>query len=615
MSSLSSVHVRLPHFFRFHSNKANVACGVSTNGEQIELFFQSQKDKNVLEIVQGKSFSDFQPGIRSIVLPKSHGEVEVLNVRQFSKRNSVHLLYTKKTKEGTSLYTSHRIKNQFLNETKVQGVHEKASIVSDFSHNEKWVMYFGQRSIKVAYSHDLEQWEIREKPVLLDASPLMVGDTFITEHGILVLYFKKQIYKNIPQYSAYLALFSRNHPDELIWKTDLPIWEQDESLSTENVSIIGTVLYNDVLITYLNVSNTFIYAVLHSGFVYHPAITPTKHLKLKKHVGNPIIAPKPNHSWEAFTTFNPSAIYLDNKVHILYRAQGYDYISSVGYACSHDGFSISERSNIPIYAPQADFEMNNLGGVNAEFVSGGGYGGCEDPRLTCIGNTVYMTYVAFDGYSPPRLALTSILLENFLAQRWLWSKPVLISRPGEADKSGCLLPEKINGKYVFFHRVFPNILVDFVDDLNFDGKQKWLRGQYKIPIRPHMWDSRKIGAGAPPLKTKDGWLLIYYGVDDKDDSQYKIGAMLLDLQDPTKVLYRSNYPILEPSEEYENTGFKPGVAYPCGAVIIDNVLLVYYGGADNVVCVASSKLDEFISELKSQEKAKLNPIHIQEIQA
>jgi predicted GH43/DUF377 family glycosyl hydrolase len=224
-----------------------------------------------------------------------------------------------------------------------------------------------------------------------------------------------------------------------------------------------------------------------------------------------------------------------------------------------------------------------------------------------------MVYVAFDGWSPPRLAMTSILLDNFLKKRWLWSKPVLISPPGVVDKSGCILPEKINGKYVVFHRIFPNILIDFVDDLNFDGKTKFLRGEYKIKIRPDKWDSRKIGVGAPPLKTKEGWLLIYYGVDDRDDSKYYAGAMLLDLNDPTKVLYRTDKPLIEPDQEYENNGFKPGIIYPCGAVIVNNQLLVYYGGADSVVCVATAELDIFLQELKSHKLVHLNKIKIKEV--
>ena len=94
-------------------------------------------------------------------------------------------------------------------------------------------------------------------------------------------------------------------------------------------------------------------------------------------------------------------------------------------------------------------------------------GGCEDPRLTRIGEQVYMTYVAYDGHSHPRVALSSIHIDDFLNKKWNWKKPVLISPPYIVDKNACILPEKINGKYVIFHRVFPNILIDFVDDLRF----------------------------------------------------------------------------------------------------------------------------------------------------
>jgi hypothetical protein len=99
------------------------------------------------------------------------------------------------------------------------------------------------------------------------------------------------------------------------------------------------------------------------------------------------------------------------------------------------------------------------------------------------------------------------------------------------------------------------------------------------------------------LKTKDGWLLIYQAVSNGGQYHYKIGAMLLDLKDPTKVLARSKNPIIEPDVWYENEGWKAGVVYPCGAVIIKDRLFVYYGGADTVVCVASVKLNGFIEQL------------------
>jgi predicted GH43/DUF377 family glycosyl hydrolase len=175
-----------------------------------------------------------------------------------------------------------------------------------------------------------------------------------------------------------------------------------------------------------------------------------------------------------------------------------------------------------------------------------------------------------------------------------------------------IFPEKINNKYVIFHRIFPDILIDFVDDLNFDGS-RWLKGEYRIPPRENMWDSRKLGAGAPPIKTKDGWLLIYQAVDDRDPGRYKIGAMLLDLNDPTKVLRRTNNPILEPTEKYENEGFKGGVTYPCGAVEINGTLFVYYGAADSVVGVATMNLNLFLAELIHNDVVRLDPARIEKV--
>jgi predicted GH43/DUF377 family glycosyl hydrolase len=337
-------------------------------------------------------------------------------------------------------------------------------------------------------------------------------------------------------------------------------------------------------------------------------------LSLERFSGNPILKPNVKESWETKAVFNPAAIYQAGKVHILYRAIGETDVSVLGYASSVDGFRISDHLAQPVYVPREPFE-----GVNPHhpyssqppgiYVSGGGgSGGCEDPRLTRIDDRVYMTYVAYDGHSHPRVALTSIYIGDFLTHKWNWKKPVLITPPYIVDKNACILPEKINGKYVIFHRVFPNILIDFVDDLDFDGKSRWLMGQFTIPTRAlsSAWDSLKVGCGPPPIKTREGWLLIYQAVCKRDESRYKIGAMLLDLKDPTKVLARTRSPILEPLANYENEGWKAGVVYPCGAVIINDRLFVYYGGADTVVCVASTKMQQFLNGLVQEKEAVSN---------
>ncbi len=237
------------------------------------------------------------------------------------------------------------------------------------------------------------------------------------------------------------------------------------------------------------------------------------------------------------------------------------------------------------------------------YISGGGWGGVEDPRLTLIYDTIYMLYVALES-GLPQLTITSIKKRDFLNRKWHWQGPKNISPPGAIVKSGVLFPEKIKGKYVILYRIFPNIWIDFVDDLDFE-KKRYLSGRPCIKIRKNFWDSRKIGAGAPPIKTKYGWLLIYYGVDERDSLRYKIGAMLLDLENPCRVLARLSQPILEPDDWYEEEGHKSGIVYPCGAVVKNNQILVYYGGADSYVAVASADFDEFLDALRKETKPKL----------
>jgi predicted GH43/DUF377 family glycosyl hydrolase len=284
-------------------------------------------------------------------------------------------------------------------------------------------------------------------------------------------------------------------------------------------------------------------------------------------------------------------------------------LSVLGYAASKDGMTIDERSDEPVYIPREPFETpggNIFNSFADHFASGGGYGGIEDPRITKVGDRLYLTYVAFDGATPPRAAVSSIHMDDFLTKNWdKWDKAKLISAPGMVNKSAVIFPKKVNGKYVVMHRVYPNILVDYLDDLEFDD---YLKGHHFIPPRKGFWDSKKVGAGAPPMETEDGWLLIYQSVGYQDSSRYKIGAMMLARDNPSKVLYRTHEPIIEPDQHYENNGFKAGVVYPCGAVIMNGSLNVYYGGADSVVCAASTDLNAFLNQMKQNRTPRLERV-------
>lgn len=329
------------------------------------------------------------------------------------------------------------------------------------------------------------------------------------------------------------------------------------------------------------------------------------HVPLERFASNPIIAPSDHKHWESKATFNPSAIFGDGKVHLIYRAIGNSDVSVFGYATSGDGFTIEKRGDHPAYF-QKKVSVDKTLISPISYSSGGGWnGGAEDPRLTLLGDTVYMLYTSFDGWSSIRIAMTKISFEDFVNQRWNWSPHVYISPPNEINKNWVLFPEKINGKFAILHGIFPKILVEYVDDLDeFDGKT-FIKSAPPKGGRKNSWDSWMRGVGPAPIKTKDGWLVLYHAMDINDPNRYKLGAMILDINDPAKIISVSNQPILEPDEVYENEGFKAGVVYACGAVAVDGWLFVYYGGADKVVCVATVKLDLLLKSLRANEPAKL----------
>ena len=314
-------------------------------------------------------------------------------------------------------------------------------------------------------------------------------------------------------------------------------------------------------------------------------------LSLAKSPQNPIMMPRPNLHWESGQTFNPAAVLIGDTIHFLYRAIGSDGVSRLGYAASVDGVNICDRSLHPAYQ-----HAMKIGAVSiVSYASGGSWGGAEDPRLTRVGdeNVLYMTYTACDGGL--RVGLTSIKIDDFLKKRWKWKPPVFLSPPGEVHKNWVIFPEKIKGKYAVLHSVSPKISIAYFDSLTFDDAE-YIMSHFANEPRRRNWDYWIRGAGPTPVKTKHGWLLLYHAMG-KERNQYEVGAMLLDLNNPTKILYRSREPILVPDQRYENEGFKSGVVYASGAIIKDDQLYVYYGGADSVICVATAPLEEFLQSL------------------
>lgn len=323
---------------------------------------------------------------------------------------------------------------------------------------------------------------------------------------------------------------------------------------------------------------------------------------LSRHRHNPVMSPRAHQEWEQHGTFNPAAVEdAEGHVHLLYRAIGSDGLSTIGHASSADGVTFDHRSSFPVYRPHIDERLvsdprpDNLKQYNPGlYSSGGGWGGHEDPRAVKIGDRIYMTYTAFQGWSSVRIAITSIAEEDLRKGRWNWRKPRFLSPPGYVNKNWVLFPEKINGKYAILHGITPKIMIDYIDDIeHFRGHIHSKRPEGVQPGRADFWDNRIRGAGAPPIKTDVGWLLLYHAIDEKEWSRYKLGAMILDPRDPSRVLYRSPQPILMPDMPYENDG-KPGIIYASGALVRNGDLVIYYGGGDRHTCVARTPLESLL---------------------
>ncbi|MCC6323649.1 hypothetical protein IT400_02550 [Candidatus Nomurabacteria bacterium] len=350
----------------------------------------------------------------------------------------------------------------------------------------------------------------------------------------------------------------------------------------------------------------------------------TKKTKLKPSLTrsgkNPILKPNENNSWESQSVINPGVIVIDGKVHLFYRALGNDGVSRIGYAVSDDGINFDDRLMYPVYVSPNFEETSSRSQFTSParkifdpklYTSGGGWGGCEDPRAVLIDGRVYLTLNMFNGWHSMRVAIVSIAEDDLLNMKWRWSDLIYLSKPGDRQKNWVLFPEKINGKFALFHNLDMGdpfkVHIAYLDHL--DMSQTPSGGDAPdpqgLPDHEVAWHNRTRSIASPPIRTKYGWLVLYHAMSKNDHGKYKVGAMILDLKDPTHVLYRSIGPILEPDEWYEND-YKPGIVYASGAVVKDGTLFVYYGGGDKYIAVAQAPLESFLQELMNQKVPKLS---------
>lgn len=268
---------------------------------------------------------------------------------------------------------------------------------------------------------------------------------------------------------------------------------------------------------------------------------------------------------------DPELIATDARV-ISYK--GLDYLTTISHLrilASEDGIHFSEQDGYPPIFGKGDLERF----------------GVEDCRVTQIGNTYYLTYTAVSDSGVGVGMLTTTDWKHF-------ERGGMILPPHNKDCA--LFDEKIGGRYYCLHRPSSKEIGGNYIWLaeSFDSRQ-WGNHQCILKTRPGMWDSARVGAGAAPIRTERGWLEIYHGANV--EHRYCLGAFLMDLDDPSKMISRSIDPIMVPTETYELSGFFGYVVFTNGHVLDGDHLTIYYGAADEFVCGAHFSIKEILSTL------------------
>jgi beta-1,2-mannobiose phosphorylase / 1,2-beta-oligomannan phosphorylase len=294
--------------------------------------------------------------------------------------------------------------------------------------------------------------------------------------------------------------------------------------------------------------------------------------------GNPILSAS-SRWWESRAVFNPGAAVFGDLVALVYRAVGGDGLSRFGLAWSSDGLHIDERSELPFYESKLDDPLARLG--------------VEDPRLTRLGDDYYLTYtkVSVDACTTPALywetAPFRVRSALGVTRDFRAMTEIAGILPNANTKDTVLFPERIDGQYAALTRVFPAIQYLTSPDL-----VHWTEPIPCMTVIPDSWQGERIGAGPPPVRIPQGWLLLYHGnaflQQYGNKRLYSMGLAVLDADEPWKVRYRSSEPIMTPEAPYEVAGPVGNVVFGTGLVEIEEKYFLYYGAGDGVIGVATA---------------------------
>ena len=296
-----------------------------------------------------------------------------------------------------------------------------------------------------------------------------------------------------------------------------------------------------------------------------------------RHGGNPILSAE-DWPYPVNAVFNPAAANVDDQTVLLARVEDRRGISHLAVARSANGVDSWTIDPQPLLAPD-DAVASELWGF-------------EDPRIVWI-DELGRFVITCTAYGPAGPAVFLATTEDFRSV----DRHGIIRQP--EDKNAALLPYRIDGRWILFHRPktqfgggHGEILLSRSNDLvDWSAPEQVLQ-----PRAGAWWDSLRIGLGPPPVRTEHGWLLVYHGVKETVAGQiYRVGLALVDLDEPTRVLHRLPSWVLAPLAAYERNGDVPNVVFPCGLLQApDGVVRLYYGAADSSICLATARLDDLL---------------------